>query len=373
MSFSWSSYPGDYRRTEVAAITTATAAGECVALAGLSGAGKSNLLGFLAYRVALPPPAPRFVLIDCNRLVEFTPGGFFRLVRQALEPTPLAAAADELAALDASIGQRLGDEQGLCLLLDRFDALSPPDGENPGSLAPVFSNLRALRDAYKYQLTCVIAARRPPALNSELAELFYANTLWLGPLSESDARWNIARFAKRYAGRPEIRWDEPVIEALLGLSGGYPSFLRALCEAWVGQPAGTTRVDWDALRRHPAVERRVAEFLADEPDEAALRLSGLSGHPLLPARRPSGLAGFDTSSLTAKEYLLLEYFLARAGQVCEKDDLIRAVWPEDRVFMEGVRDDSLAQLVRRLRKKVEVDPSEPAHIHTVPGRGYRFI
>jgi DNA-binding winged helix-turn-helix (wHTH) protein len=48
------------------------------------------------------------------------------------------------------------------------------------------------------------------------------------------------------------------------------------------------------------------------------------------------------------------------------------VWPEDRVFERGVRDDSLAQLVRRLREKIEPDPSAPRFILTVPGRGYRF-
>jgi two-component system KDP operon response regulator KdpE len=58
--------------------------------------------------------------------------------------------------------------------------------------------------------------------------------------------------------------------------------------------------------------------------------------------------------------------------VCEKDDLIQAVWPEDKIFEQGIRDDSLAQLVRRLRKKIEPDPASPRRIHTIPGRGYRF-
>jgi len=46
----WDSYPPDYRAAEVRAITGATRAGECVSVVGLSGAGKSNLLGFLADR-----------------------------------------------------------------------------------------------------------------------------------------------------------------------------------------------------------------------------------------------------------------------------------------------------------------------------------
>ena len=51
---------------------------------------------------------------------------------------------------------------------------------------------------------------------------------------------------------------------------------------------------------------------------------------------------------------------------------MRAVWPEDFIFEQGVRDDSLAQLVRRLRIKIEPDPSQPKYIQTVPGRGYIF-
>jgi DNA-binding winged helix-turn-helix (wHTH) protein len=53
--------------------------------------------------------------------------------------------------------------------------------------------------------------------------------------------------------------------------------------------------------------------------------------------------------------------------------LIHAVWPEDRIFERGIRDDSLAQIIRRLREKIEPDPSSPSHVHTVPGRGYRYM
>jgi DNA-binding response OmpR family regulator len=51
---------------------------------------------------------------------------------------------------------------------------------------------------------------------------------------------------------------------------------------------------------------------------------------------------------------------------------VHAVWPEDVIYEQGVRDESLAQLVRRLRVKIELDPNEPHFIHTIPGRGYMF-
>ena len=53
----WDSYPANYRAREVQYIHTAVQAGECVAVVGLSGAGKSNLIGFLAN--CSPLAAPR--------------------------------------------------------------------------------------------------------------------------------------------------------------------------------------------------------------------------------------------------------------------------------------------------------------------------
>ena len=55
----WEAYPSGYRAGEVAALRCAARAGECSAVIGLSGAGKSNLLGFLAYRARLRAE-PRF-------------------------------------------------------------------------------------------------------------------------------------------------------------------------------------------------------------------------------------------------------------------------------------------------------------------------
>jgi energy-coupling factor transporter ATP-binding protein EcfA2 len=348
----WDTYPADYRQAEVSEIVTAALGGECVALAGLSGSGKSNLLGFIANRTK--PAGCRFVLVDCNRIGEYSSDAFFRLIRRSLGNTDLTG--DELGLLDSVVALRQGDwNASICLLLDRFDdvtAQAPP---------ALFNNMRALRDAHKYTLTYVAAMRRPLREHGELAELFYAHTLWLGTLSEGDARWNVARYAERKG----LQWDQAVADALIALTRGYPSFLRAACEACAAGAA----LDVNGLAAHPAVRARLDEFMSDHPTADELRLSGLDNLPLLLAARP---AEFDTQRLTAKEHLLLKYFQAHPGVVCEKDDVIRAVWPEDQILERGLRDDSLAQLVRRLREKIEPDPSAPRHIHTVPGRGYRF-
>ena len=367
----WEAYPTDYRRREVDAILAAASAGECVSVVGLSGAGKSNMLGFIAGRAGqisavLPGKEIRFILVDCNRLPEFTGTSLFHLVRSSLgENEPVA---DEFLALNDSLGRALIDPHNrLCLLLDRFDCLGLDENASPLQPPTVVlaSNLRALRDEHKYAVSLVAATRRPLNPQTELAELFYANTFWLGPLSESDATWNIRRFMDRRG----LHWDGGTVLELIHLTRAYPSFLKAACEAY----AAGCPLDACSLATSLPVQRCLDEFWAGQPDDQALRRSGLDGHPLLQASPSAGPAlAIDSSQLTAKENLLLNYLRLHPGEVCEKDDLIRAVWPEDRIYEHGVRDDSLAQLVRRLREKIERDPSNPQHILTIPGRGYRY-
>lgn len=352
----WKTYPSDYREKEVQHIFTAVLAGECASVIGLSGAGKSNLMGFLANRPDVFP-FPN-ALADCNRLRENTSDELFRLICRSLGES--APAADEFDALDLLIEKQLVENDGkLALLLDRFEIIADPAANAGQSIA---SNLRALRDAHKYQLTFVTATRRPLDPANELAELFFGHTLWLGPLSESDTRWNITRYAQR-VGQD---WDISITAQMQELTRGYPSLLRAVSEAY----ADGADLDLTELREHPAIQRRVKEFWDDAPSESDLRNAGLEGLPLL--ELAPGPQSFDTSQLTEKEFLLLEYLQAHPDEVCSKDDLVRAVWPEDQIYERGIRDDSLAQLVRRLRVKIEPDPSKPRHIQTVPGRGYRF-
>ena len=352
----WDTYPQDYRKREVETLLSVVRTGECAALVGLSGAGKSNLLGFMANRTSGNPP---LVLVDCNRLAAQTLEAFFDLVYRSLgtEPPTGSAGGWERAALEALLDERMSAPgAALCLLFDRFDALSTP-------LFPFVSGgLRALRDAHKYQLTYITASRRPLEVNNELAELFDAHTLWLGPLSMADARWS----AWRSMARAGQNWQESEINRLIELSWGFPALLRACCQAF----AAGCELETEALRQHPAVARRVAEFWTGNPTPEELRRSGVEGQPLLTGAAPLQV---DTASLTAKEALLLDYLRTRPGQVCEKDDLIRAVWLEDKVFIEGIRDDSLAQLVRRLRRKIEPDPENPRYITSIIGRGYRYL
>jgi DNA-binding response OmpR family regulator len=72
--------------------------------------------------------------------------------------------------------------------------------------------------------------------------------------------------------------------------------------------------------------------------------------------------------LTAKEFDLLHFLMAHAGEVFSRDDLLDAVW--DRDFSGGPA--TVTVHVRRLREKIERDPSRPSHLKVVWGTGYKF-
>lgn len=76
-------------------------------------------------------------------------------------------------------------------------------------------------------------------------------------------------------------------------------------------------------------------------------------------------------TLSPKEYALLAYLYERRGQVCSKDDIGRAVWPEYQAG--GIFDYQIENLVRRLRTRIEVDPANPQVLFTVRGLGYKLM
>ena len=74
--------------------------------------------------------------------------------------------------------------------------------------------------------------------------------------------------------------------------------------------------------------------------------------------------------LAPKEFALLGYLYERAGQVCSKDAIGDAVWPE---YHEGVYDYQVENLIRRLRAKLEPDSANPQLLLTVRGLGYKLV
>lgn len=72
--------------------------------------------------------------------------------------------------------------------------------------------------------------------------------------------------------------------------------------------------------------------------------------------------------LTSTEFNLLEYFLTHPGRAYSRDQLLEAVWGEQRYVTPRTVDVH----VRRLREQIEEQPDNPRYLTTVRGFGYRF-
>lgn len=72
-------------------------------------------------------------------------------------------------------------------------------------------------------------------------------------------------------------------------------------------------------------------------------------------------------TLSATEFRLLLFFLEHREQILSKEQLFENIWDQD---MNYVDENTLAVAIRRLRIKIEENPSSPKHIRTVHGRGY---
>ncbi len=86
-----------------------------------------------------------------------------------------------------------------------------------------------------------------------------------------------------------------------------------------------------------------------------------------PRTRQVTVAGKEIP-LTVKEFDLLWMFTSNPNQVFNRDQLLDQVWG----VSEFIDASTVTVHVRRLREKIEQDPSSPQHIITVWGVGYRF-
>ena len=121
----------------------------------------------------------------------------------------------------------------------------------------------------------------------------------------------------------------------------------------------------ELIARAAALMRRARTPLATAPGD---------GRPLVvhdveldPARRGVRVRG-EAIEVTRQEFNLLYLLASSPGIVFTRERLLSKVWQEQS-FVTGR---SVDTLVKRLRKKIEVDPADPTLIITVWGDGYKF-
>lgn len=116
----------------------------------------------------------------------------------------------------------------------------------------------------------------------------------------------------------------------------------------------------ELLLRVNAVLRRC--YREDNP---LLKLAGCQ----IDFSRAEVIKSTERIALTAKEHDLLEALARNANKIVTIDTLCEAVWGDNPFGYEN----SLMAHVRRIREKIETDPSKPASLLTVKGLGYKLM
>ncbi len=118
----------------------------------------------------------------------------------------------------------------------------------------------------------------------------------------------------------------------------------------------------EVTARVKAVLRRATDLLA--PDEGPIVHGSLE---IDGGSREVRLEG-EPVALTPKEFDLLHFFASHPGTVFSRLDLLEELWD----FAFDGDPSTVTVHIRRLREKIERDPSRPRHLVTVWGVGYRF-
>jgi Novel STAND NTPase 1 len=339
--------------------------------------------------------------------------------------TPPTAFQISLSFSEGLMAVCRGTSCNLVLLFDEFDEpFEQIDGR-------AFLNLRALKDKYRQRLSFVTATnhrlssiRRGRDVD-EFVELFEPFTRFLGPLNKSDVEQIIAWVATQEG----YTFDDQDRAFLHHHADGHLGLLMAVCRALgevTGEPVRDASQDWlihrqvreqldrdlnvqrecfklwddlteeqqDALMAvvgaEEDVDERVLESLRDRAvihtEEDLLfspvfegfvrrqRLTRRQRHEGVRVDVESGsvwVDGRQTPTLTDLEYRLLLLLYGRMNQICDKYQIVEAVWGED--YIDQVDDARIDKLLSRLRTKIELDPRNPRYLITVRGRGYKVV
>ncbi|NLA55175.1 MAG: response regulator transcription factor [Corynebacterium humireducens] len=122
----------------------------------------------------------------------------------------------------------------------------------------------------------------------------------------------------------------------------------------------------ELIARIRAVLRRGADTdnAVDEVEEQILE----GGRVRMDVERHTVTVAGEPVPMPLKEFDLLEYLLRNSGRVLTRGQLIDRIWGADYVGDTKTLDVH----VKRLRSKIEEEPSRPKHLVTVRGLGYKF-
>lgn len=305
----------------------------------------------------------------------------------------------------------LAHEKGMTtvFLFNRFEEYVPT------VTSEFFSNLRILRNKAKYKFSIVFSLNRPledllePQLLADYYEFVAGHTIYVVLHDEVFSRHRLS-IVEKVAGK---NVPEALMKKILLVTGGHgkltklsvESLLRSekepedlekyllsqktikasLAEIWRSLlPAEQSDV-LDGVFEDMAVDAYLenvglikdkklqipllAGFIANENGETHVAVQKIVYDENTNTIKKGTTVLSD--QLTSSEFRLLAYLLQNQDRVIEREELINFVWSGVK-STAGITDQAVDQLVFRVRRKIEEDANQPAHVHTIKGRGFKF-
>ena len=453
--------PDDYRAEEMALLVSWIASGESGSVLGLPGVGRSTLLDYLCQRSQRLNRHPGdqgaavvALAVDLNNLPDNSLATLYRtLLRSFYEareqfPPPLQRAIRDLFYAnrytnDAFVAQTALRQLLLLLearqtrivwVLNRFDDFCRE------ATPQMTRTLVGLRDSFKSTLALIAGMQQEviylsdlPALDP-LHHLLDAHVCWIGPLNVTDAQNMVQRHTQRL-GLGTLPQEQT--DAILALSGRFPSLIRVLCQRLLQEPGdellqsnhtellqreeiryrlqrlwnGLTQEEQSLLARfqdevlvggvasakngrHDAEDREgvwqklVTKGVCRSQGQRwqvngkllscyVAQMAGHSRGRLWIAERKGEVyqGTAPVQELAPLEQSVLSFFLKHPYRRHTHTAIIEAAWPSN-VVRDGVSTEALYQIIRGIRKKIEPDTAHPRYLinwRGTPEGGYQFF
>lgn len=425
-------YPDDARNPELSQITQFLKEGNSCQVIGMPGVGRSNLLGLLAYNQAIQQEHLghlsqwfHFVMVNFSEvrnkpLFEVTKLMFLELADSLREKNMLGeyehvsnifkdslSFQDELVlfqGLKKAIDYlSIEKELTIIFLFDRFETYINM------LTADFFSNLRVLRNRAKYRFSVVFSLNRPleeliePTLLADFYEFLIGHSVYLSLEDKPGLAFRLSYMEK--VNNKTLDADH--VQKILSLTGGHGKLTKVCLEKCLQANLTSQELTKDFLLNIPTVQGALFEiwsFLSADEQTAIVKEEVLpfleaifltkAGKPTIPLFADFSTVitqkqtnepliydnatntikkGLQTISdnLTGAEFRLLRLLLTNRDRVVERDEIIAAVWQQT-TTTSGVSDQAIDQLIFRLRKKIEPDPTSPTLLQTIKGRGVKL-
>ncbi|RJR15669.1 helix-turn-helix domain-containing protein [Candidatus Microgenomates bacterium] len=282
------------------------------------------------------------------------------------------------------------------IFLLRFDRL------NHVITPEFYGNLQRLKDASQQKLSFVFTSFRPlyelaPQVITKASLSVFAHTMYLQPGEAQDMETILVTFIKQYG----LKLSAELKKWLIDWSGGHVQYLQLMA------------IKLRELKHIPADKNELYEvFLGSEDialmsEELYASLSETEQKALIKIINQTGVDSelksqaqylwnsgilYDNNHIfsplfgeyirklshektnghdfTRKEHTLLTFLESKVGELCERDEIIAAVWPDQ--AEAGVSDWAIDRLVSRVRAKLKKQNSQ-FEIVTVITRGYKLV